>query len=57
MQERKFIVQAIMVAIGLINVIRLFFLQVLDSSYKIEAEINAIEKVVVLKILSNDVPN
>ena len=46
MQERKFVVQAIMIAIGLIYVIRLFFLQVLDSSYKIEAEINAIEKVV-----------
>jgi penicillin-binding protein 2 len=46
MQERRFIVQAIMIAIGLIYVIRLFFLQVLDSSYKIEAEINAIEKVV-----------
>ena len=46
MQERKFVVQVIMIAIGLIYVIRLFFLQVLDSSYKIEAEINAIEKVV-----------
>jgi len=46
LQERKFVVQAIMIAVGLIYVIRLFFLQVLDSSYKIEAEINAIEKVV-----------
>jgi penicillin-binding protein 2 len=46
MQERKLIIQGIMVIIGLIYIIRLFFLQVLDSSYKIEAEINAIEKVV-----------
>lgn len=46
MQERKIVIQAIMIIIGLIYVIRLFFLQVLDSSYKIEAEINAIEKVV-----------
>ncbi|MBC7451284.1 MAG: peptidoglycan glycosyltransferase [Cytophagales bacterium] len=46
MQERKIVIQAIMILIGLIYIIRLFFLQVLDSSYKIEAEINAIEKVV-----------
>ncbi|MGN6644910.1 MAG: peptidoglycan D,D-transpeptidase FtsI family protein [Cytophaga sp.] len=46
MQERKFVINAVIIAIGLIYVIRLFFLQVLDSSYKIEAEINAIEKVV-----------
>lgn len=46
MQERKFVINAIIITIGLIYVIRLFFLQVLDSSYKIEAEINAIEKVV-----------
>src|SRR6187402_3508237 len=46
MQERKIVIQAVMILIGLIYIIRLFFLQVLDSSYKIEAEINAIEKVV-----------
>jgi penicillin-binding protein 2 len=45
-KERKLVIQLSIIAVALLFIVRLFFLQVLDSRYKIEAEINAIEKVV-----------
>ncbi|MFN8417351.1 MAG: penicillin-binding transpeptidase domain-containing protein [Cytophagaceae bacterium] len=46
MKERSVVIQMIIVAIALIFIVRLFFLQVLDSKYKLEAEMLAIERVV-----------
>ena len=44
-QERR-VIQLIFIVVGLIYIGRLFVLQILDSRYKIEAEINAVEKVI-----------
>lgn len=46
MKERSIVIQMIIVGIALIFIVRLFFLQVLDSKYKLEAEMLAIERVV-----------
>jgi len=44
-QQRR-VIQLIFIITGLIFVSRLFVLQILDSRYKIEAEINAVEKII-----------
>jgi penicillin-binding protein 2 len=46
MKERSVVIQIIIITIALVFIVRLFFLQVLDSKYKIEAEMLAIERVV-----------
>ncbi|MCU0415627.1 MAG: penicillin-binding transpeptidase domain-containing protein [Cytophagaceae bacterium] len=46
MKERSVVIQLIIATIALVFIVRLFFLQVLDSSYKLEAEMLAIERVV-----------
>ncbi len=45
-EERKLVVQAIFILIGLIYVGRLFFLQVIEDKYKQEAEKNATRKLI-----------
>ena len=44
--ERKLVVQIIFILIGLIYVVRLFFLQVIEDKYKEEAEKNATRKII-----------
>jgi penicillin-binding protein 2 len=44
--ERKSVIQLIFIAVGLLFIVRLFFIQVLDSSYKKEAQQNVLRKVV-----------
>ncbi len=39
-EERKFVIQGIFIAIGIVFLIRLFYLQVLDGSYKYAADNN-----------------
>ncbi len=43
--QRK-VIQFVFIFVGLIYIGRLFVLQILDSRYKIEAEINAVEKII-----------
>ncbi|HSZ71697.1 MAG TPA: penicillin-binding transpeptidase domain-containing protein [Cytophagaceae bacterium] len=43
--QRK-VIQFVFVFVGLTYVVRLFVLQILDSRYKLEAEINAVEKII-----------
>ena len=45
-EERKLTVQIIFILLGLIFVVRLFFLQVVDDKYKEEAEKNATRKII-----------
>jgi len=45
-EERKLVVQMIFVLVGLIFIIRLFFLQVVEDKYKQEAEKNATRKII-----------
>lgn len=45
-QERKHIIQGIIVFVALVYIIRLFFLQVLDSEYKFLAQQNATRQVI-----------
>ncbi len=45
-EERKFVVQGIFIAVGLVFLLRLFYLQVIDDSYKYAADNNVIKKVV-----------
>lgn len=44
--ERKLIIQIIFILVALAFVVRLFFLQVLDDSYRIEAEKNATRRII-----------
>jgi penicillin-binding protein 2 len=44
--ERKLVIQIIFVLVGLIYVVRLFFLQVVEDKYKQEAEKNATRKII-----------
>lgn len=46
MLERKSIIQLIIIAIGLVFVVRLFFIQAVDNKYKDEAQQNVLRKVV-----------
>lgn len=46
MTERKNIIEFIFILIGIVFIIRLFFIQVLDSRYKLEAQHNVMRKVV-----------
>jgi penicillin-binding protein 2 len=45
-EERKFVIQGIFIAIGIVFLIRLFYLQVLDGSYKYAADNNVIKRVI-----------
>ncbi|CAA9256097.1 MAG: Peptidoglycan D,D-transpeptidase MrdA [uncultured Cytophagales bacterium] len=45
-EERKFVVQGVFLAVGLIFLLRLFYLQVIDDSYKYAADNNVIKKVI-----------
>lgn len=45
-EERKLAVQIIFILVGLIFIIRLFFLQVIEDKYKDEAEKNATRKII-----------
>lgn len=45
-KEQKNIIQGIFILVGLIFIIRLFYLQVLDSEYKLLAEQNAAKRIV-----------
>jgi penicillin-binding protein 2 len=44
--ERKLVIQIIFVLVGLIYIVRLFFLQVVEDKYKQEAEKNATRKII-----------
>jgi penicillin-binding protein 2 len=44
-QERRYIIQGIFIAVGLIFMIRLFMLQVLDKDYRAKADSNVIQRV------------
>jgi penicillin-binding protein 2 len=45
-ESRKFIIRGFFILIALIYLFRLFYLQVIDDSYKVEAEGNAIKKII-----------
>ncbi len=45
-KERKLVVQLIFILVGLIYIVRLFFLQVVEDKYKEEAEKNATRKII-----------
>jgi penicillin-binding protein 2 len=44
--ERKFIIQAIMIGVALVWVLRLLYLQVIDTSYQLKADSNVMERIV-----------
>ncbi|WP_210463443.1 penicillin-binding protein 2 [Rufibacter roseolus] len=46
LESRKYVIQAIFIAIGAVYLIKLFYIQVLDDSYKTAAESNAMRRVV-----------
>ncbi|MBC3540331.1 penicillin-binding protein 2 [Rufibacter sediminis] len=46
LEGRKYVIQAIFIAIGAVYLIKLFYIQVLDDSYKTAAETNALRRVV-----------
>jgi penicillin-binding protein 2 len=46
MTERRSIIQIIIVAVAMVFIVRLFFIQVLDNRYKLEAQHNVMRKVV-----------
>ncbi|WP_207435274.1 penicillin-binding protein 2 [Sabulibacter ruber] len=46
LEGRKYVIQAIFLAIGAVYLIKLFYIQVLDDSYKTAAESNALRRVV-----------
>ncbi|MBA9078122.1 MULTISPECIES: penicillin-binding protein 2 [Rufibacter] len=46
LEGRKYVIQAIFIAIGAVYLIKLFFIQVLDDSYKTAADNNAMRRVV-----------
>ncbi|MER2999082.1 penicillin-binding protein 2 [Pontibacter populi] len=46
LENRKYVIQAIFIVVGVVFVLRLFYIQVVDSSYKQAAETNAIKTVV-----------
>ncbi len=46
LENRKYIIQAIFVVVGIAYAARLFYIQVVDSSYKQAAETNAIKSVI-----------
>ena len=43
---RKLVIQAIFILVGLIFIVRLFFIQVIEDKYKQEAEKNATRKII-----------
>lgn len=43
--NRKYIIQAVFILIGLIYLMKLFFIQVIDSTYKLAAEDNVMRKI------------
>src|SRR6478752_2940313 len=45
-RERKHIIQGVFILVALIFIVRLFYLQVLDSEYKILAQQNAARKII-----------
>jgi len=46
LESRRFIIAAIFLAIGLIFSIRLFYIQVIDSHYKLDADNNVIRHII-----------
>ncbi|MFC6997357.1 penicillin-binding protein 2 [Rufibacter roseus] len=46
LEDRKYVIQAIFIAIGAVYLIKLFFIQVLDDSYKTAAENNAMRRII-----------
>lgn len=46
LESRKYVIQAIFIAIGAVYLIKLFYIQVLDDSYKTAADNNAMRRVV-----------
>lgn len=46
LKDRKIIIQGIFILVGLVFVIRLFFIQVLDSNYKFEAQNNVMRRII-----------
>lgn len=46
LENRKYVIQGIFLLVGIIYIIRLFYIQVVDSSYKQAAETNAIKPII-----------
>ncbi|MCC9167752.1 penicillin-binding protein 2 [Pontibacter harenae] len=46
LENRKYIIQGIFVLVGVVYALRLFYIQVIDSSYKQAAETNAIKTII-----------
>jgi len=46
LENRKYVIQAIFIVVGAVFALRLFYIQVVDSSYKQAAETNAIKTVI-----------
>ncbi|NEM96599.1 penicillin-binding protein 2 [Pontibacter burrus] len=46
LENRKYVIQAIFIMVGVVFALRLFYIQVIDSSYKQAAETNAIKTVI-----------
>lgn len=46
LEDRKYVIQAIFIIIGAVYLIKLFFIQVLDDSYKTAAENNAMRRII-----------
>ncbi len=45
-EEKKYVIQGIFIAVGLVFLLRLFYLQVIDDNYKYAADNNVIKRVV-----------
>jgi penicillin-binding protein 2 len=46
LEDRKYIIQAIFLAVAAVYALKLFYLQVIDDRYKLAAENNAIQKII-----------
>ncbi|WP_317238951.1 hypothetical protein [Hymenobacter sp. 5516J-16] len=46
LEGRKYVVQAIFLAVALVFATRLFYIQVLDGSYKLAADRNTLQRIV-----------
>src|SRR6476620_10772945 len=46
LEDRKYIIQAIFLAVAAVYALKLFYIQVIDDRYKLAAENNAIQKII-----------
>lgn len=46
LEDRKYVIQAIFLAVAAVYALKLFYIQVIDNSYKLAAENNAIQKII-----------